>query len=776
MYYQEKRQKKNMVFWSSANSQAGFSLIYMVVALTVLSALAAGVMGLTTSSNYSEVADRYAIQARYAAISGLNYISGWNENYFDLEEKTIQLTDDSGNVVSLIRFLDVKEGQEPPYINTAEILGIAAPGTPHESRYKLHARFFGADANYVGFLEEGTTNDDDNSTDLKDFDDFEVVVSDPNKEPIVKDYEKGRFTIGANQNSAFAAMTYAGNATMNFGENNCTEGECQFRYGLRAFMTVWYNKNDADGLVLTFFNGENNDWDSVGGHSTHGELIGYAGDSRYQDGGWKFLDPEMNGIQPPKIGFEIDNWGNYHPKICNDISDGNRWTTDYDYPFNAMTGGPNSGSRFDPGGHGVNGVDHLAVDLWGLDQKYMCAYREFAATTAEGAQTFDDNTHGFTSHMMDPMLAYTEDKYPGGATNYVRMYNGGVTRVGQAFRLEDLTGMRDPRLDTNQRVIAASFYVRPHGHPTGTMHAKLYNSDGGVLGATALPAGEVNNDFTSRGVATDMVFFDSNLHSDYEDTTEWRLVTFYFNADHSDFKYSPKQDLNSPYKTLADIYPSDMVVAPNHNYVIVLEYDDGSSYNAVDVAVDKSSSWPGNYVQYDESTHNWSADGTWTPIYYVHLYEQIFRFMDNVPYFDEAPPAGGGFDNYELYHHRNALRIEIDRAQNATAFGDEMRYKYNIRAWVRRCSDETIEEDCPDYVGTFFSDTRRDLNATKNPPAIDTDIFLTQAQHDAYDRVLIGFTEATGGSTQIATFGHFIVRFKRPNDSTINEVAYPGNR
>ncbi|WP_208738362.1 hypothetical protein, partial [Oceanidesulfovibrio marinus] len=97
------------------------------------------------------------------------------------------------------------------------------------------------------------------------------------------------------------------------------------------------------------------------------------------------------------------------------------------------------------------------------------------------------------------------------------------------------------------------------------MHDKLYQSDGGVIGSTAFPAGEGNNDFPSRGVASDMVLFDSNLHSDYEDTTEWRGVTFYFNADHSYFHYSPKQYVNSLYKTLADIYPSDMVVAPNHH-------------------------------------------------------------------------------------------------------------------------------------------------------------------------------------------------------------------
>ncbi|MFW5734153.1 MAG: hypothetical protein ACOCWR_03740, partial [Oceanidesulfovibrio sp.] len=313
------------------------------------------------------------------------------------------------------------------------------------------------------------------------------------------------------------------------------------------------------------------------------------------------------------------------------------------------------------------------------------------------------------------------------------------------------------------------FYIRRHGLPGGNLYAKLYNADG-TVGSSAIPSTIVNGDYTSKIVSTDVAFYDSDLHNDYEDNTQWRLVTFYFNSQ-SDFAFSPNG--NTAYATADAAYPSKRAV-PTGNYVVVLEYENGDSDNAIDIAVDKSSGWPGNYVQFDDSTDTWSADNGWTPIYYVHLYEQMFPFMDNIPYFDDPSPNGGGYDDYRLYQRRNALRVEIHRSLTPEAFGDEMRYKYIIRAWVRRCSDGSIDDECTDYVNTHFSNTMQDLNATTNPPAIDQVMFLTEAQHSAYDDVILGFTEATGGSTQIATFGHFVVRFRTPHDGTINEVAHPG--
>ncbi len=734
--------------------QRGFSLIYIIVVITLVSALSAGVMALTTSSNYAEVSDRYAIQARYAAISGLNHISGMHDAYRNMIDRTFDIVDADGDVVAQYTFLGVLQNVSNNVVRV-NILGTAAPGTTREARYQLITQFQGADRGRIAFRE--------------DFEEFEMTSSDPDKQPVEVDEANKRFSVGHGEFQAFGSFVYAGDDTFNFGDNNCTDGECDFRWGIRAFMTTWYETNVADGLVMVTFNGEQNNWNSVGGHSTHGEMIGYAGDSRYNDGTWKFLDPDKNGIQPPKIGIEIDNWGNNHPRICGNSDD---------FPFYALDDGPNSGSRYDVGGSGGNGVDHLTIMLWGLDQEYMCSYygETGSNTIPAGAKTMDDNTQGFTSHYMDANLAFPEYRSTG---DFVTL-DGTTTRVGQAFTLNDVTGERSSELESNQRVIAASFYVRMSpgngDDPAGDLRARLYNVGSGTVGSDAIPGTEVNGagQFTSFVLGTGEIFNDGDLVSEYEDTDEWRLVTFYF-AD-TDY-FSPNN--NTSYASLEAALPSDVIV-PDGNYVIVLDYPGGTPTRSIDVAVATKdlvmgNEWPGNLVTFDDNTDTWSADATRTPIYYVHLYEQVFPFLDDVSYFDAASPTGGGFDDYRLSNQRNAIRYEIDREISPTWYGDEPRYKYNIRAWVRRCADTAVEQDCPEYVDTVFSDTSGDLNATLNPPVIDTTIYLDAAMHTDFEKAIFGFTEATGGSTQDATFAHFVLQFKRPFDTTIDEVAFPGN-
>ncbi|WP_144301698.1 PilW family protein [Oceanidesulfovibrio indonesiensis] len=727
--------------------QSGFSLIYIIVAITLLSALSAGVMALTTSSNYAEVSDRYAIQARYAAISGLNHISGMHDAYRNMIDRTFDIVNDNGDVVAQYTFLGVLQNVSNNAVRV-NILGTAAPGTPHESRYQLITQFQGADRGRIAFRE--------------DFDKFDMTSSDPRKRPVEVDEDSKRFSVGHGETHAFGSFVYTGTDTFNFGDNNCTDGKCDFRWGIRAFMTTWYDVNVADGLVLATWNGELNNWDSVGGHSTHGEMIGYAGDSRVSTGGWHWIDPEHNGIQPPKIGIEIDNWGNNHPRICGYTNN---------YPSNTMKTGINSGSRFDMGGSGTNGVDHLAVMLWGLDQEYMCSYAEWGATLAEGAKTMDDNTHALTSQFMDANLAFTEDRATGGRVTL----DGSLTRVGQAFTLEDVTGERPKdELDSKHRVIAASFYMRPSPSNTrslqGSLRARLYNvADGTFAGSDGVPGSEVHGSFVSNSISVGYIFTDGDLDNYYRNSNEWRLVTFYFAG--PDY-YSPSGGRTSS-SNIAAASPPNIDIEPGQDYVIVLEYTDGHSRRSIDVAVEpkqvvSGNKWPGNLVLYEDG--NWSADSTRTPIYYVHLYEQVFPFINHLNYFEPD-----NFSDYRLYKNRNAIRYEIDREIEPTWFGDEQRYKYNIRAWVRRCEDTSIEQDCPDFVDTVFSDTSGDLSTEKNPPAIDTTIYLNAEMHEDFEKAIFGFTEATGGSTQDATFAHFVLQFKRPFDTIIDEVASPYN-
>ncbi len=103
----------------------------------------------------------------------------------------------------------------------------------------------------------------------------------------------GRLDQGGNA----AAIWYAGNST------GCLNGSCNLNAGMRSYFEVqWDNASQADGLVFGLIGGTVNSLISVGGDTTMGELIGWAGAGPAAMNGY--------GIRPPKIGLELDTWRN----------------------------------------------------------------------------------------------------------------------------------------------------------------------------------------------------------------------------------------------------------------------------------------------------------------------------------------------------------------------------------------------------------------------------------------------------------------------------------
>lgn len=378
---------------SRSSTQSGFSLIYVIMVLVAISTLAAAMATFTGMGTMSQLNENAIAQARYIAMAGYNYVKQFGEDYDDLAGKTFTF----GNI-GQFQITDTFWELFPSTALRVRVVGTVNAGTAREANYVIHNTFMTETPRAITFRE--------------DFDDFGGAGGDPitsNQPVVVKNSDK-TFTVGNNVNFSFGAMYYTGSKSLNWGKTTCTKGRCDFGPGFRMFFVSKYTKNDADGLVFTWFNDILNFIDgataadakyAVGGSSELGEMMGYAGDGRvyagsnftYGTGAIKeWVVPELNsGIQPPKMGVEFDNWRNAGTSaVCG-----------------SSTAQPSVGNRRDhASGADVAGPGHIAYVFWGAGSpgtSLDCAYwwksgqpytdGTISATWA-GAYSFDDNRHG----------------------------------------------------------------------------------------------------------------------------------------------------------------------------------------------------------------------------------------------------------------------------------------------------------------------------------------------------------------------------------------------
>jgi hypothetical protein len=125
-------------------------------------------------------------------------------------------------------------------------------------------------------------------------------------------------------------------------------------------------------------------------------------------------------------------------------------------------------------------------------------------------------------------------------------------------------------------------------------------------------------------------------------------------------------------------------------------------------------------------------------------------------------------DGYRTYDFNNdgfsspprrvwSFRLEIDRVDNATSADYR---KYKLRAWLKPYAVYT------DSNGVKLDDTSKKFNQKNDyPPDFQQTITLTQTWHDKFDRILFGWTQGTGGSTQnVDLLPNRSVGFKNKND------------
>ncbi|GAB7024532.1 LamG domain-containing protein [Salidesulfovibrio brasiliensis] len=160
---------------------------------------------------------------------------------------------------------------------------------------------------------------------------------------VIKDGEGESASFGNNLYGSYGCLWYEGNV------NPCTDGNCTFGTGLRAYFNVTFARSSqGDGITFGVKSMETNTLADCGGDPSRGEYLGYSGPG-----------VSGNGIRPPKMAVEFDIWRN----SCN-----NPCVTS---------------SRCDD-----NNYDHVAAVYWGQNS-LSCD------------NTRDDNRHGAGSNLPD---------------------------------------------------------------------------------------------------------------------------------------------------------------------------------------------------------------------------------------------------------------------------------------------------------------------------------------------------------------------------------------
>jgi|GEM_PF-6718731 len=698
-----------------AAANAGFSLLYVIAVIMALSTLLAGIVSLTSTGLFTEVNQSFTTRARYVALAGFSYARQFKEDYSDLDAKTVTLSNNDKFAFSNYRQFQDASGNIRIEL---KVTGTAAVGTPQESNYVIFDNFLSEDQGAITFG--------------KNFPDFSPITSDPTKSPVVKNANY-TFTIGNNQNFAFGAFYYTGTKSLNWGYNNCTNGLCQFQDGVRLFFVSKYDANAADGIVFTLFNSDNNTTGSMGGDSDKGEMIGYAGDSRVWNGNAidRFIAPNRSGIRPPKLGIEFDNYPNTNfGNICA--------ATD-------ATQKPRTGYRQD------DANDHIAYVYWGDDNDlgttfgsgFDCAY---CASITEAQTNMTNSNRAFS--YIDPRPAINprtknESASRAGNTAYIGKDFGASGKIITGFRAY---GSSDKGFSDN-------------GTAATPITISLFGSNSNdYASATAIAAAAATADANSKVITLgDVAAGQSILANSTSYRYYWLKIQGLADLYVSHVQFL--ETLSNIYNNTTD-YPNNTTQVPAN--VPYVSANTGPNPPNTSSNVGKAT-WEGA-MTYDDNKHG---------------------VGENVAANTSATIPQNGYWKTTGWNTTVAFafRAEIERSLTPVASGGNAgKYAYRMISWFRPCVGTT----CLEYVNStgstsaetdraYFSDTSRFLCANHadadyayctvdNIPVLDRTIYLTATQHSQFNRMVFGFTEATGGSTQTATYSYFALQFMKPND------------
>ncbi|WP_243358218.1 hypothetical protein [Fundidesulfovibrio terrae] len=358
---------------SGVGNQGGFSLIWVIAAITIIAALSGAVLNIFSTARKNEMMLTFDTQARLLAESGMNYASNYASDILSGATNNALTTLD-GRVITtglptnqkITLSVSVSASNAYDYVVTS--VGTVNAGTKFEANYSV--------TNVINAPNSGTG--------------IYIVQSKPGTAVAtptgvsVNASSLNDYTAGISFDPRFAG---SGNS---IASANFTNGIGSLLNGFRVYFTYSISSGSAaDGFVFSIKNGTWNTPRDAGGPPagvSHGSFLGYAGP------GYPYWGNGL-GIRPPKMGVEFDIYTN-----------------------SGHSGSPtvSSDGRNDPDNH------HIANIFWGST---------WTITTAAAAPTnsyatssyygFDDNVHnlGYANDKTDyrPFNPDGTDNDPGGS-------------------------------------------------------------------------------------------------------------------------------------------------------------------------------------------------------------------------------------------------------------------------------------------------------------------------------------------------------------------------
>lgn len=326
-------------------SQNGMTLIWIIASFTILSALIAGIVSITSSNRMNELNLNYDNRARYLAESGLNYAASYIQN---IKTGALVYMSDLNNI-TLTTGLQTGEQID---------LTVSGPTTTNGTNYYTITSTGTVNNNSSAMTKYKTTNilsilksyEDDRDSGKYITQNTSVITTSPS-------------SITAN---AISVTDFTGGITLNPTKTNSDNTGNYFNGAIGTFnkgIRVYFkfkitSASEGDGFVFAIKNaGINSPYDCGGPRTgSHGCFMAYAGPGLSS---WGY----GMGIRPPKIGLEFDIYKNRGPFSCTDQDNRN----DHD------------------GGH-------IALVYWGA-QGYITSSNYIDSS----CPTLDDNVHGLPS-------------------------------------------------------------------------------------------------------------------------------------------------------------------------------------------------------------------------------------------------------------------------------------------------------------------------------------------------------------------------------------------
>jgi hypothetical protein len=372
-------------------NKKGNVLLFIVVAMTAISALGTGLYFMSTTATFSGLDANDQNRAYQLAVAGRDYALAKNLAATAGRDFTFTNGDKFRLVISGDNITST---------------GIVKEGTPYEARRTITVTKTGfsrqADISFPKDIASFTSGIRQSLAGFADVNPTAATIS------------LGQ--LGSTQPRQFGSVWYSGNAA----QGNCQNGKCEFGNGFRAYFIFKLEREALEtpqGFTFAFFNGTDNSNTSAGGEITMPELLAYGGNScKGRDsfgnctGGYVDPNPVVSqkGIQPPKMAIEFDSRRN------------NNGSVDF----------CNTNSRAD----GTR--NHMAYTFWGSNDSTAakCPGRD-------NSLTYDDNRHGagggsYPINAVASDTSDTSDYFTGYSTSWNPNWLFGTSVPAYAFRIE----------------------------------------------------------------------------------------------------------------------------------------------------------------------------------------------------------------------------------------------------------------------------------------------------------------------------------------------------